>query len=96
MKLQSLILKLHATDCQINQIQEQIEVVENLTYYENFNKESEKIFDIAELKLKLKDLFSVKNAILDSFSIAINLEKSDLSYLQRELNLSDYEISKIN
>ena len=96
MNICKLTLKVSSVEEQIASVKEQIEVVQNLPYYENFNKQVEREFDLTELTLKLKDLLSVKLAVLDNLTTAINLEKVDVSYYQRELNLKNYVLEKVN
>jgi len=96
MKLQSLILRLTVIENKIASIQEQIEVVKNLPYYKNFNKEIEREYDLADLSLQLKDFISIKLGILDNFDSAINLENALFHPLQRKLNLSGYVLEKVN
>lgn len=55
-------------------------------YFLEIGTEPERQRDIKEIKLELKDLIDLKNALLDSLNQAINLEKADLSYNQKMLN----------
>lgn len=86
--MKKLLKKLKKIDFKIVAKKAEIFNINDSAYYVVFGNEVDRTRDLEEVKHELLDLMNLKHATLDSLSIAMNLEKADLSTYQRTLLLA--------
>ena len=64
-------------------------------YYVNYGTESERQLDLKVLRESLKNALSVHYELLESLQISINLEKCDISEMERELILDKNKYQEV-
>ena len=79
----------------IEELKISIRNTENSNYYVNYGTESERQLDLKALRESMKKALSVHYGLLESLQISINMEKCDISEMERELILDKNKTEKI-
>lgn len=85
--MNNLFEKLNHTERMLTELDNEMEAVTTLPYYEIFGNESERDRDVQMINRKKKLYLNKKYNLLENIQIASEKEKAKVSVLQRELQL---------
>lgn len=81
--MEQVIKKLFETDDDIKNVISEIKVIENLPYYEKFNRNEDREIELHNLRLSLRDYNNAKFSLLESLELEIHKEKCRISEMTK-------------
>lgn len=89
--MKKIFKKLKKVSNKITELKSELLQMDDSAYYNGIGKHL-KERDKLDIKIQLKQMLSLKYSLLDSLTIAVNIEKSDVSYNERKIIINHESI----